>query len=57
MTLFRFGGLQLKVLLVVIQDIISYSAGASGKKLIISLTSMTNFMLTGKVNSVICPLL
>jgi len=40
-----------------IHDMLSYSTGAAGEHLLTSLTSLCNFMLSGKVNPVVCPIL
>lgn len=39
------------------QDMLSYSTGAAGERLLTSLTSLCNFMLLGKVNCKVCPVL
>src|SRR3978361_1871988 len=40
-----------------IHDMLSYSTGDAGEHLLTSLTSVCNFMLSGKINPVVCPIL
>lgn len=40
-----------------LRDLLSFSSGAAGKNLLRSLTNLCNFMLAGKVNPEICPIL
>ncbi|KAL1448203.1 hypothetical protein WDU94_012273 [Cyamophila willieti] len=40
-----------------LKDLVSLSAGEDGRKLLSSLTTLCNFLLAGKVNEVVCPLL